>query len=396
MNNLNKKIFIILFFSIFTAVTGVGIVVPLLPVYAHTLGGSGLYIGLIFGSFSLSRTFFLPYFGRSSDKRGRKPYIVTGLLCYAVISFSFILASSVEILIAIRFFQGIASAMIMPVTQAYVGDITPEKKEGVTMGLFNMSTFIGLSIGPMIGGLLNDHVNMNAAFISMGILSSIGFLLSLFLLPPARSEKVTAYRIKPVSWLYLLKDRYIDGIFIFRFVYTACIGIIWGFLPIYADSEFALSGSCIGFLVMTGIFTSGLLQTPVGYIADRGNKRLMIIMGGIIIIVSMFLYQWSGKFQDLFYASFLFGVGGSLSMAPLTAIAVQKGVQMKSMGAVMSVLTLGHSLGMMTGAFFAGILMDYYELRQIFLFGAGIMLTGVILFILFTVEKKSCSQVKIY
>jgi hypothetical protein len=58
MNANDRKIFGTLFFSIFAAVTGVGIVVPLLPVYAHDLGASGLYIGLIFGAFSLSRTFF--------------------------------------------------------------------------------------------------------------------------------------------------------------------------------------------------------------------------------------------------------------------------------------------------------------------------------------------------
>ena len=65
MKKQDKKVFGVLFFSIFAAVTGVGIVVPLLPVYAHDLGAGGLYIGLIFGSFSLSRTFFLPYFGQS-------------------------------------------------------------------------------------------------------------------------------------------------------------------------------------------------------------------------------------------------------------------------------------------------------------------------------------------
>ena len=52
MERLDKKIFGTLFFSIFAAVTGVGVVVPLLPIYAHDLGASGLYIGLIFGAFS--------------------------------------------------------------------------------------------------------------------------------------------------------------------------------------------------------------------------------------------------------------------------------------------------------------------------------------------------------
>ena len=190
MNKLNKKIFGTLFFSIFATVTGVGIVVPLLPVYAHNLGASGIYIGLIFGVFSLSRTLFLPYFGGLSDKKGRKPFIVAGLFLYSLISFAFLLADNVQSLIIIRFFQGISSAMMMPVILAYVGDITPENKEGLTMGLFNMSMFFGLSLGPLIGGTIKDNFNLNASFICMGLLAVTGCLLSICLLPPQSSEKI--------------------------------------------------------------------------------------------------------------------------------------------------------------------------------------------------------------
>ncbi|HKK90411.1 MAG TPA: MFS transporter, partial [Desulfobacteraceae bacterium] len=77
-------IFLILFFTIFTTVTGVGMVVPLLPVYADELGASGLYVGMIFGAFSFSRVLFLPYWGRLSDAKGRKPFILAGLAGYAL------------------------------------------------------------------------------------------------------------------------------------------------------------------------------------------------------------------------------------------------------------------------------------------------------------------------
>ena len=79
----NRHIFIALFFSLFATTTGVGLVVPLLPVYAHDLGATGIYIALIFSAFSLSRTCLLPYFGRQSDRHGRKPFIVVGMLAYA-------------------------------------------------------------------------------------------------------------------------------------------------------------------------------------------------------------------------------------------------------------------------------------------------------------------------
>ena len=112
---LDKKIFGTLFFSLLATITGVGIVVPLLPVYARHLGASGLYIGLIFGAFSISRTFLLPVFGRWSDRKGRKPFILAGLLAYALVSVAFILFTQVNHMIIIRFFQGMASAMIRPV-----------------------------------------------------------------------------------------------------------------------------------------------------------------------------------------------------------------------------------------------------------------------------------------
>jgi DHA1 family multidrug resistance protein-like MFS transporter len=189
LDKLDRKIFGTLFFSIFAAVTGVGIVVPLLPIWAHDLGASGLYVGLIFGGFSISRTFFLPYFGRLSDVKGRKPIILPGFFAYALISVAFIFSDAVNTLIIIRFFQGIASAMLMPVIQAYIGDITPQGREGATMGLFNMSLFLGLSLGPVIGGVIKDYFSLQASFICMGLLALLGFFLSLFLLPPTRSAR---------------------------------------------------------------------------------------------------------------------------------------------------------------------------------------------------------------
>jgi len=383
----DKKIFGTLFFSILAAITGVGIVVPLLPVYAHDLGASGLYIGLIFGSFSLSRTFFLPYFGRLSDRRGRKPLITIGLLGYALISVAFIASYDVETLILLRFVQGIASAMIMPVTMAYVGDITPPGREGYTMGLFNMSVFVGLSIGPLIGGIVHDHYSLHAAFACMGLLALVGFVLSVLLLPPTRSETAASGDKTPCSWRQLLLDRNIAALFAFRFVYTACIGVIWGFLPVFCDAEFVLSSSAIGVLVMLGVFVSGLIHVPMGVLADRMNRKNMVVIGGLIVAFAVLSFEWAGGFWDLFAINVLFGIGGGISMPALMALAVLKGAGRNAMGAVMALLTLGHSLGMLVGSVAAGLTMDAFQLRQAFMFGALLMVAGVAAFYgLYTAE----------
>jgi multidrug resistance protein len=344
------------------------------------MGASGLYIGLIFGSFALSRTFFLPYFGRLSDKKGRKPFIVIGLFTYALISLAFILSRSVESLIVLRFIQGITSALILPVTQAYVGDITPKGREGFTMGVFNMSIFLGLSIGPLIGGWVHDRFNLQATFVCMAFLALIGFLFSLLLLPPTRSEQSLSRKNGLISWAQLLQDKELIGLFLFRFTYLACIGIILGFLPVYADSAFSLSSTSIGILVMLGIFVSGLMQIPMGFLADRVNRNLMIITGGLITGIAIFLFEWAGGFWDLFFDNVLFGLGGGISMPAIMALALIKGNNTKAMGSVMALMTMAHSMGMFAGSILAGLVMDIFQLRQAFFLGSLIMVFGVCFF----------------
>jgi MFS transporter, DHA1 family, multidrug resistance protein len=378
---INKKIFATLFFSLLATITGVGIVVPLLPVYAHSLGAGGLYIGLIFGAFSISRTVLLPYFGRLSDRKGRKPFILTGLFCYTLVSVAFILFTHVFQMIVIRFFQGIASAMVMPVIQAYVGDITPKGREGFVMGLFNMSLFFGLSLGPLAGGYINDHINLNAAFACMGALALVGALLSLWLLPATRDEVGLRKGRPPLRWRDIICDRVIIGLFAFRLAYTSGIGIIWGFLPVLADAEFHLSSSQIGILVMLGVMVSGTIQAPMGYLADRLNRKVMISIGGILAGLAVLSYQLADSHAQLFAGSILFGLGGGTAMPAVMAVAVLKGHQSEAMGSVMAVLTVAHSLGMLMGAVLAGLMMDWFNLRLAFGLGAGWVLVGLVVFL---------------
>ena len=392
MNLDDKKIFATLFFSIFATVTGVGIVVPLLPVYAHDLGASGFYIGMIFGAFSLARTFFLPYFGRLSDLKGRKPLIIPGLLAYALISLGFIFAREVNALIVLRFFQGIASAMLMPIIQAYVGDITPAGNEGFSMGLFNMSMFCGLSIGPLLGGVIHDRFSLEASFISMGLLALIGFFLCLFLLPPTRSEKYISSGKSPTKWKQLFFDRDITTVFVFRFSHILCIGIVWAFLPLFAKLKFSTSSSAIGVLIMLGVLVSGALHVPMGLLADKLSKRWMVIAGGLMVACAVFSFEWVQGFWGLVWASIFFGIGGGIAMPALMAIAVVKGSKTDSMGSVMAILTLAHSLGMLCGSLIGGMMMDVFQLRAAFPLGAAVMALTVAVFFVSTRSRRRLSN----
>ncbi len=378
MEKQNRKIFGTLFFALFNAVLGVGIVIPLLPVYAHSLGASGFYISMIFGSFSLSRTFLLPYFGRLADKKGRKPLITIGLFSFAVVSIGFLYSSSVFSLIFIRFLQGIGSAMIMPATLAYVGDITPEGKEGTYMGLFNMSMFISLSIGPLIGGYINQYISLQATFICMGVLAMSGFLIAAIFLPPTSQEQCMVKPKPPPDWRVILKNRAVTGIFTYRLTHTVAIAAVWCFIPVFADAEFRLSSAAIGILVTATVLTSGILNTPMGILADYTDKRLMILVGGIMSALALLFLNWTQGFWSLLTAVIAFGLGGGLVMPAIGAIAVIEGNREKALGTVMATLNLAQSLGMLFGSIVAGLAMDYIGVRYSFVFAGLIVIVGLL------------------
>ncbi|EFK08209.1 transporter, major facilitator family protein [delta proteobacterium NaphS2] len=379
---LNVKIFVTLFIAIFVTAMGAGFVAPLLPNYAHELGAGGFQIGLIFGAFSLTRTIFIPYFGKRSDLKGRKPFITMGLFFYFLVSLLYAASNSVTALILLRLAQGFASAMVLPVAQAYVGEMIPPDSEGRLMGLFNVSLLGGLSAGPILGGLIKDWISIQASFAGMGILTFSGFLLCLILLPSEQTAKtdLPESTAKKAGYKELIRVPAIFSILVFRICYTTCIGFIWAFLPLLAGTRIGLSSSAIGLVVMVNVLIGGLLQAPMGYAADRFSKKSLTLFGGILTIITMLTLDRATSFWQLMVINSVLGLAGGISLPAIMAIGVIEGRQSKAMGSVMGLLTLGHSIGMLLGPLLGGLLLDFFNFGAIFLSGTVIMALGTIIF----------------
>ncbi len=355
---MNTKILLVLFLSIFTAVLGQGLVVPLLPVYANSMGASGFIIGLIFGIFSISRSLFLPIFGNLSDKKGRKPFIVWGLSVYFFASVAFLLSHSVMGLVVIRMLQGVASAMIVPVSQAYAAEISPSGTEGKIMGIMNIALYLGLGAGPVFGGTIKDMFGIHASFGAMGIACLIGVVLSLSLLPGVKEENINVKRTVPKRYRILMRDKNVMGVFIIRFGYMLCVGSLWSFLPLIADTKYGMSSSAIGGLLSLLVLTSAAMSYPVGLLADNSSKRLLIFIGGIMTLVGMLYLYSSNSIRDLFVVVVLLGLGGGFLTTASTAMSAVIGKKLAATGSVMSLMMVGHSAGMFTGPLLGGIVMD--------------------------------------
>ena len=366
----------------FVTTVGVGLVAPLLPLYAHQLGAGASQIGLIFGAFSLTRTIFVPYFGKLSDKRGKKPLLTIGLFLFFLLSLLYTLSKGVGALILLRLGQGFASAMVLPVAQAYVGTITPPDKEGRVMGLFNISLYGGLSIGPVLGGVVKDWLNIQASFLTMGALSLLGLTLCVLLLPAETPSQATqtADTARAASYMALVRMPLVMSLFAFRACFTTCIGVIWTFLPFLAGTELGLSSTAIGLVVMINVLVAGLLQAPMGYMADRFSKKLLVTAGGILAIFSFLYLSKAASLGDLLISNGLLGLAGGISFPAIMALGVIEGRKNKAMGSLMGLLAMGHSLGMLIGPLLAGVIIDLFSISVMFILATFILAAGTLIF----------------
>src|SRR6059036_1432809 len=143
----------IIFLTIFVNLVGFGIIVPLLPFYAETLGAAPLTIGLLFAVFSLCQLIAAPALGDLSDRYGRRPVLVFSL-AGTVISFVMLaLAHSIALLFAARIVDGLSGGNIST-ARAYVADITQPKDRARAYGLIGAAFGLGFILGPALSGAL--------------------------------------------------------------------------------------------------------------------------------------------------------------------------------------------------------------------------------------------------
>ena len=143
----------VLMVTAFVDMLGLIIVYPLLPFYATRLGANAAMVGALVAAFSVAQLLSAPAWGRFSDRYGRRPAILVGLLVSAAAYFIFAFADSLWLLFLSRIIQGLGGGTI-GVVQAYVADISLEKDRAKALGWLSAVTSLGAVIGPALGSLL--------------------------------------------------------------------------------------------------------------------------------------------------------------------------------------------------------------------------------------------------
>jgi len=219
-----------------------------LPSIGREFGADAVTLGWIATAYLLAAAVCLVPFGRLADIRGRKRIFSAGILTYTIASFLCALSSSTAGLIAFRILQGMGAALIFGTAIAILTSVFPPGERGKALGINTASTYLGLSLGPVLGGLLTHHFGWRSIFL---VNLPLGLAVIVLVLTKLKSE-----------WAEARGEKLdLGGAFLYG---LALVGIMLGFsrLPRALGIWFFLAGIALasGFVFRESRATSPILN----------------------------------------------------------------------------------------------------------------------------------------
>ena len=352
----DRKSMMVLFATIFLVGMGFSIIMPVLPYYAESMGANAFQLGLLITVYAVCQFIFAPVWGAYSDRVGRRPVLLTGILGY---SFTFILfgfATKLWMLYVIRIAGGIMACATMPTAMAYVGDSTSMEKRGSAMGMIGAAMGMGMVFGPAIGGILSG-ISLAFPFVFAGLLALANAISVYILLPESlASENRVIRKVERASLLEGLKT---PLVILFLCICLGSIGesIHHGTFALFAESKLSFTARDIGWAFTVAGIVMALVQgllvgRLINNIGEEKTAATGIILMGTSFVLFLFMYNIPSSMA--FMAVFSAGVG---LMRPSISAAVSKRTT-AGQGSAMGILNGYDSLGRAIGPVLGGFMLD--------------------------------------
>ena len=356
----NKSALYILMFNMFITMGGIGIIVPVLPLFLEKFNAGGTVIGALTAGFAFAQFLMSPIAGDLSDRYGRKPFIVGGLILYSFSMLLFGLSSELWLLFLARFLSGAGAAFIMPPIMAYVADITTIEERGKGMGMIGASISLGFTVGPGIGGILSG-VNLQFPFYFAAVSALIAAIVSFIVLPNVQQSVKLQGAPKRNNLLKQLAASTTKPYFMFLLVvFTFSFGIanLQSTLAIYLTDKFSYSPLDISIILTVGGILGVILQGfVVGKLFKKFGELKVILVNLVAAAVTTLLIIFLSKYFIILFVTVLFSVATTFIRPAVNTLISKVAGQEQGYAAGMN--TSYMSLGNMFGPLLAGILYDW-------------------------------------
>jgi len=393
----------VLFAVVFINLVGFGLVVPLLPFFALSLDASAWQITLMFSAYSLGQFFAEPFWGRLSDRIGRKPVLLVTLAANAVGYLALAFVPNIWLAIAVRLFTGLGAGNISTV-QGYIADVTPPEQRAGRMGMIGAAFGLGFIVGPGLGGLLTQpqlgHLGYQLPIFvaaALAALAAVGVVV--FLRESREKADPAAPRPRFLAGLHDARaNPVVSRVLMVTLVYMAGFSAMESVFGLWTEDRYAWDAREVGLSFMVVGIVSALNQ---GFFAGRLARRFgearvlaagMLLFGASLVAqvmapvawfpaLSLDLGLWTLPVVQGWIIPVIMALGAcgmSLAMPNISAL-ISRSTPPDRQGAMLGLNMASGSVARIFGPVYAGLLFSVLGHDWPFLVGAALTVPAAVM-----------------
>jgi MFS family permease len=362
---------------------------PVLNLFATSLGTPNDWTGFVAAASTIPGILISLPAGSLSDKFGRRKMLLISGIIFASAPFMYLLINSWWALVVVRFYHGFATAIFVPVANATIVELFPEKK-GERISTFSSFTLVGRGIAPFLGGSILAYTNNNFSdlYLAVGVAGLTSFLVGIPLLftktkGSIEKQKATASTSIVSGWRTVARNRGVQLVAFVEAVQYYVYGSVEYFLVGYLKDVVGLNDLLIGIASGSYIIVVMLIKPIMGRISDRAGRRIPITAGALVMALPLIGIPFTSNFITILALTFVYGLGFAIVTSSTPALASEMVSRLylgASMGFLSTIMDVGQALGPIICGFilassfgYAGL---FISLTALLIFSSAIFLAS--------------------
>ena len=311
--------------TVFLEWLGATSIVPMLPIYIRQLGGTDMLAGLVMASFFLAGVLFQYPLGRLSDRIGRKPVLIGGLVIYAAASFAFLLPLVPAMAVLLRGLQGLGAGASAIAALAMVSGAVAVERRGRAFASIYGAQISGMAVGPLIGAIVGAQ-HMWIMFLGSGIVALLAAIPAMRIVQSPeetalRDARVgsdgTRKKLVPVAWNRSMSGAMIAGAALG--LTTGIYDICWTLLLVSRGA----AGWQIGISWTLFSVPFVVAARPSGWLADHMDRRFLVLGGLGLAMAFCFTYPFISTVPILIVLGATEALGFAAALPALQSLLTQ-------------------------------------------------------------------------
>ena len=361
---------------------------PVLPLYLTHVGFSSKATGVMISFLWLGMIIGESSWGWIADKIGIRAPMIWGTLVSGIILLGFLLAKGTYIVFIAILCLGLFRSAVFGPARGYVGKHAPAFRKATFMGIITVAIGGSKSLGALSSGLLASSLGYSwVIYITIGVYI-LGGLMTIVIL---RDLKYNAPKLLPINKHLFAKDSKNYRCMFSLCAVTSCelfgLGLFTAFLPLFITQVAGLSVTFVGVIfTVRGIITM-IFGVPMGTLADRKGKKLLMIIALATSAVSMIGISVANNLPCLLVSVAIFEIG-LVTYSPAALALLSDSVPSEHQGSAMGIYGgICENTGIMAGAFSGGFVWNIFGPRATFLLGSLVCIIGIIMCSFLNIEE---------